>query len=72
MSFKQVLLSSYAGLRGAVGLALALIVQASEKVPEHTKHVILHHVGFIAIYTLLINATTTGMLVRYLGLTEKT
>jgi NhaP-type Na+/H+ or K+/H+ antiporter len=65
-------LSSYAGLRGAVGLALALIVQASEKTPTHTKDVILHHVGFIAMYTLLINATTTGWLVKKLKLTEKT
>ena len=32
MNFRQVLLSSYAGLRGAVGLALALIVDASTKV----------------------------------------
>jgi len=72
MSFKQVLLSSYAGLRGAVGLALALIVQASPKVNPYVKDVILLHVGSIAMWTLLINATTTGKLVKFLKLTEKT
>jgi len=65
-------LSSYAGLRGAVGLALALIVKASDKIETHTKDIILHHVGFIAIYTLLINATTTGWVVKKLKLVEKT
>ena len=35
MSFAQVLLCSYAGLRGAVGLSLALMVTASPKVPRY-------------------------------------
>jgi NhaP-type Na+/H+ or K+/H+ antiporter len=67
-----VLLSSYAGLRGAVGLALALIVKASPEVDEYIKNVIILHVGGVAVLTLVINAPTTGHLVRYLKLTEKT
>mmetsp|Transcript_29366 Transcript_29366/g.44326 ORF Transcript_29366/g.44326 Transcript_29366/m.44326 type:complete len:327 (+) Transcript_29366:728-1708(+) len=35
MSFNQVVLCSYAGLRGAVGMSLALMVTASHKVPRY-------------------------------------
>jgi NhaP-type Na+/H+ or K+/H+ antiporter len=70
MSFSQVLLCSYAGLRGAVGMSLALMVAASDRVPRYIQDVILLHVAGVALLTLLINATTTGMLVRYLGLSR--
>lgn len=68
MTFNQVILASYAGLRGAVGISLALIVAVSNRVPEYVRDVILLHVTGIAFLTLVINATTTGKLVRYLGL----
>jgi len=55
-------------LRGAVGLSLALMVQASPKIPRYVQDVILLHVAGIALLTLLINATTTGTVVRMLGL----
>lgn len=51
-------------------MALALMVVASEDVPEYIKDVILLHVSGIALMTLIINATTTGALVNYLKLTE--
>jgi NhaP-type Na+/H+ or K+/H+ antiporter len=35
MTFEQVILCSYAGLRGAVGMSLALMVAASEEVPTY-------------------------------------
>jgi NhaP-type Na+/H+ or K+/H+ antiporter len=70
MSFNQVVLCSYAGLRGAVGMSLALMVASSDKVPRYIQDVILLHVASVALLTLLINATTTGMLVRYLGLSR--
>ena len=35
MDFKQVILCSYAGLRGAVGMSLALIVAADPEIPEY-------------------------------------
>ena len=35
MTFNQVVLCSYAGLRGAVGMSLALMVAASEEVPTY-------------------------------------
>lgn len=61
---------SYSGLRGAVGLSLALIVTNSPKIPRYIQDVVLLYVGGIAIMTLLINATTIGLLVEYLGLSK--
>ena len=71
MSFNQVVLCAYAGLRGAVGMSLALMVTASNKVPRYIQDVVLLHVAGVALLTLLVNATTTGTLVRYLGLSRQ-
>jgi len=70
MSFKQIILSTYAGLRGAVGLSLALIVAASPGIDRYVQDLVLLDVGGIALLTLLINATTTSHLVKYLGLSQ--
>lgn len=35
LNFKQVVLCAYAGLRGAVGMSLALMVAASDKIPRY-------------------------------------
>ena len=51
-------------------MSLALMVASSDKVPRYIQDVILLHVASVALLTLLINATTTGMLVRYLGLSR--
>lgn len=71
MTFKEVLLTTYAGLRGAVGMSLALMVSIEPLIDAHIQDVILVHVGGMAMMTLLINATTTGCLVRKLGLTKE-
>lgn len=62
------MLCSYAGLRGAVGLSLALMVCNSPKITRTIQDLVLLHVAGVALLTLLINASTTGALVRYLGL----
>ena len=65
-------LCSYSGLRGAVGLSLALIIANSTAESDHlslyVRDIILLHVAGVALLTLLINATTTGHVVRFLGL----
>lgn len=65
------MLCSYAGLRGAVGLSLALIVANDEKLPKYARDVILLHVAGVALLTLMINATTTGWVVKKLGLNRQ-
>ena len=71
LTFKQLLLCSYAGLRGAVGMSLALIVAVDESLPKYSRDVILLHVLGVALLTLLINATTTGWVVKKLGLSRQ-
>jgi NhaP-type Na+/H+ or K+/H+ antiporter len=70
MDFKLIILCSYAGLRGAVGISLALMVAVEDKLSHHVRDIILLHVAGVALLTLIINATTTGFLVRKLGLLD--
>jgi len=51
-------------------MSLALMVVTSEFVKGYVKDIILLHVAGTALLTLLINATTTGALVNYLGLSK--
>ena len=67
---QQVILITYAGLRGAVGLSLALMVTVDKQIPRVVQDIILLHVAGISLMTLLINATTTGRLVEYLKLNK--
>jgi len=60
----------YGGLRGAVSLALALIVGLEEEIEEEVRDRILFHVAGIVLLTISINGTTTGQLLKFLGLTD--
>ena len=69
MTFNQVLLATYAGLRGAVGLSLALMVFSDTRITNtYVKDIILLHISGVAFLTLIINATTTASVVNYLKL----
>eukprot|EP00752_Nemacystus_decipiens_P004872 g4435.t1 len=67
---------SYAGLRGAVGLTLALIVQETsddnDNIAEEVGDKIMFMIAGLAIMTLLINGTTCGMLLSYFGMDRAT
>lgn len=63
LSFKQLILLAYAGLRGAVGLTLALICYSDNEMDERTKTIILFHTAGLAFLTIIINGTTTGFLI---------
>lgn len=52
-------------------MSLALMVSVDEQIHPFIRDVILLHVAGIALMTLLINATTTGPLVKYLGLSKQ-
>lgn len=60
----------WSGLRGAVSLALAIIIDEEPGVSKQMGARVMFHVGGIAALTLLVNATTAGPLLRYLGLTK--
>ncbi len=60
----------YGALRGAIGLALALIVAGSDAIDKEIRDQFLFFTAGIVTLTLLINATTIKMLVNSLGLTK--
>lgn len=69
---KNAVMVWYGGLRGAIGLALALIVSGidPELLPETVQNQFLFYTAGIVIMTLLINAITIKFLIRKLGLTK--
>lgn len=67
---KEACVLVYAGLRGAVGLVLALILANNPCVESVTRDLFSFHMAGIAALTLLINGTTTKALVTYLGLAK--
>lgn len=60
----------WGALRGAIGLALALIVANAPELDEEIRNQFLFLVAGIVLATLLINATTMEWLVHRLGLTR--
>lgn len=59
---------TYAGLRGAMGLTLCLILMKRDKIPESVSNLIMFHVSCLVFLTLCINGTTTACVMRCLGL----
>ena len=63
---------TWGGLRGAVGLSLAIVVSSDKDMAEDpmTAARVLFYVGGVATLTLLVNATTCPTLVNKLGITQ--
>jgi len=70
LSKKDAVVVWYGGLRGAIGLALALIVAGAEAIPLGIRNEFLFLSSGIVVLTLLINATTIKFLVNWLGITK--
>ncbi len=60
-------LMAWGGLRGAVSLALALMVSQIPEIPAELRRQVLVVTGGVVFLTLLINGSTTGLLLRKLG-----
>ncbi len=67
---KDAIVVWYGALRGAIGLALALIVANSSEIDKEIRDQFLFFTAGIVTLTLLINATTIKALVNKLGLTK--
>lgn len=67
---KDAIVLWYGALRGAVGLALALIVAGEKAIPSDIRGQFLFLTAGLVTLTLLINATTIKYLVNALGLTK--
>jgi len=70
ISWQEAVVMVWSGLRGAVGLILAIIVDLEPTVSADLGSHIIFHVGGIAMLTICINSTTAGPLLRWLGLTK--
>ncbi|KAH6926392.1 hypothetical protein HPB50_018099 [Hyalomma asiaticum] len=69
LKWQDAIIMTWGGLRGAVGLALALSVAESRYINRaKIGNKILIQVSGIVILTLLVNATTTNFLLRILGM----
>lgn len=71
MSWQEGIIMTWGGLRGAVGLALALQVAHHDEIDQESVGIrVLIHVSGIVFLTLLVNASTTGALLQILGMSD--
>lgn len=72
INLKWSLVMSWGGLRGAVGLALGLILVTDPQINRNFSTKTMFYISGIVGLTLIINAVTTGPLVQYLHLNRTT
>ncbi|HBK28954.1 MAG TPA: sodium:proton antiporter [Parabacteroides sp.] len=70
LSHRESFILAWGGLRGALGLTLALMVSYTLDIPEEIRRQILLLTGGIVTLTLAINATTMPWLLQKLGLAK--
>lgn len=70
LTFKDSIVLWWGGLRGAVGLALALIVAIENRIPLEVRSQVLTLTAGLVVLTSLINATTVKWLIDKLGLSK--
>ncbi|CAD8062241.1 unnamed protein product [Paramecium primaurelia] len=71
LTWSQILVLTYGGLRGSIGIAFALIVAKDESLPTKWRDIILFHMSGIAVCTLVVNGTTLSLLIKLLGLSTQ-
>lgn len=63
----------WGGLRGAVGLALALIVKLDSNIEDQKfQSLVVFFMGSMAAATLIVNGTSMPFLLKYLGVVKPT
>lgn len=70
LTVRESVILTWGGLRGALGLSLALMVSYTLPIPEDVRNQVLFYTGGIVTLTLVINATTMKGLLERLGLTQ--
>mmetsp|Transcript_133139 Transcript_133139/g.265631 ORF Transcript_133139/g.265631 Transcript_133139/m.265631 type:complete len:932 (-) Transcript_133139:188-2983(-) len=70
ITWREALVMTWSGLRGAVGLILAIIVDEQEEISREMGAKFLFHIGGIAMMTISINASLCPLLLRTLSLTR--
>eukprot|EP00122_Pirum_gemmata_P001161 Pgem_evm1s1037 len=72
LSFGDYTILAYGGLRGAIALALALLVDEEPTIPELVRARIVFLVSAVVFLTLMINGTTTRFVLSAFGLADVT
>ena len=71
IDWKDVIVMTWGGLRGAVGLALSLIVDLDvNRIDPKFRALTIFYMGIIAAMTLLINGTSMPLILGILGVTK--
>lgn len=70
LTWRSATVMAWGGLRGAVGLALALMVSQNSLLDQDLQDKVLFHTAGIVLLTLVLNATTMTTLLRILGMSE--
>ena len=71
LNLKETIMLIYAGLRGAICIALALLIRRSENIPQHTLNEMGFYVAGAVMLTLVVNGSTIESLYRYLKIYPK-
>ncbi len=67
VEYRDQIIAAWAGLRGAVGLSLAMMVFGNTKICGPVRDMVMFHTAGIVVLTVCINSITMPFLVRYLG-----
>lgn len=70
MSDKEFYVITWGGLRGALGLTLALMVGTDQKLDKRLRELTLFYMAGLATLTLLINGTTCKALCLWINLID--
>lgn len=70
MTWRDVYVLTYGGLRGAIELSFSLIVYNDTEYSEKLRDIVLFDMAGNVILTLIINGTTTGFFVKLVGLSS--
>eukprot|EP00873_Tetraselmis_striata_P035094 jgi/Tetstr1/455358/TSEL_042192.t1 len=68
MTWQEAIVISWSGLRGAIGLALALLVSLDQALEYRIRYEVLLFTSVVVILTLVINGSTTKLLLTQLGI----
>ena len=68
ITWKELIILFYGGLRGAICMSLALIVKADPDVSERFKNLVMLFCNGMVVLTLLINGSTCGLVVKKIGM----
>ena len=71
LTWKEIIVLTHSGLRGAIGIAFSLIVSHIEGISSKFQNILVFHMAACVFLTLVINAPTAGWVIKSIGLSVK-